>query len=159
MKSPRRWQRINQRLASSRLASWFFSHVLYRIDRPLLRLTGGRQSLTSLLSGLQMMTLTTTGAKSGLPRSTPLTGLIDGDQVVLIASNFGRSRHPGWYFNLRANPVARLSIRGQSAEYLAREAEGEERAQLWQRAVKMYPGYEAYKRRAGKRVIPVMVLE
>jgi deazaflavin-dependent oxidoreductase (nitroreductase family) len=79
-------------------------------------------------------------------------------EIILIASNWGRAFHPAWYFNLKAQPTVTLSYRGQTSEYTAREAESELRADCWRRAVDAYPGYEAYKRRAGNRVIPVIVL-
>jgi deazaflavin-dependent oxidoreductase (nitroreductase family) len=85
-------------------------------------------------------------------------GIEDGERVVLIASNFGRSRHPAWYHNLRANPEATLSVRGQKKTYIAREADGREREDYWHQAVELYAGYAAYEKRTGGRKIPIMVL-
>jgi len=113
-----------------------------------------------MLAGLPVVTLTTTGARSGLPRSLPLVGIEDGDRVVLIASNYGRSRHPAWYYNLRAHPEVRLSIRERTGVYLAREATAAEHEAYWRAAVALYRGFEAYQKRAGRaaRRIPIMVL-
>lgn len=155
---PRRWQRLLQPLTSSRAGAWFFAQTLHHIDRPLLRLTQGRYSVTGVVAGLPIVLLTTTGAKSGAQRTVPLVGIRDGDNVVVFASSFGRARHPAWYHNLRTNPEVTLSVGAGSGTYLAREAMGEEREKYWKQAVALYSGYRAYEQRAGARTIPVVVL-
>ncbi|MEW5985353.1 MAG: nitroreductase family deazaflavin-dependent oxidoreductase [Chloroflexota bacterium] len=152
-------QRIVQRITSSRPGVWFFSRTAHHLDRVALRLTDGRQTLSGLLAGVPVVTLTTIGARSGQPRSVPLIGVVDGERVALIASNWGSLRHPAWYHNVRANPQATVTIGGRSQICLARPASEEERERYWQAAVRLYPGYAAYARRTGGRVIPVMVLE
>jgi deazaflavin-dependent oxidoreductase (nitroreductase family) len=155
------WQDMNWlmrlvvRLASSRPGTWLYLHVFPHIDRPLLRLSRGRVSVSL---GQPVVLLTTRGAKTGHLRSTPLLYVADGDSVVLIASNGGRSRHPAWYHNLRAHPEATLLVGGRSGQYQAREVTGKERERLWKKALELYPGYATYQERAGKRVIPVMLL-
>ncbi len=134
------------------------SRTLHRVDPLIIRLSKGRRSLTSILSGRPVVVLTTIGAKTGLQRSVPLIGIEDGDKVALIASNYGRSRHPAWYYNLRANPEATLSIRGKTGTYIAREADEEQRQMYWSRALALFAGYTAYEKRAGGREIPIMVL-
>lgn len=114
--------------------------------------------MTSILAGLQIVVLSTTGAKSGKPRTTPLAALFDGDKIVLIASDFGNPRHPAWYYNLRANPEVKVSVYGQEGKFLAHEAVGDERERYWEMAVTSYRGYEKYAQQAGERTIPVMVL-
>ena len=151
-------QRAIQRLVALRPVTWLMSHVVHRIDKPFLKVSGGRYAPSALLAGLPVVTLTTTGAKSGLPRTLPVVGIEVGDRVVLVASNFGRETHPAWYFNLRAHPQATLVLRGRRAEYTAYEATGAERAALWRRALDVYPGFASYEARAGSRQIPIMVL-
>ena len=141
------------------IASWppvaaLSRRTLHLLDRPLMRLTGGR---VSSVSGYPSLLLTTTGAKSGLPRTVPLLYVETGEGIAIIGSRFGSRRHPGWYHNLRADPRAVVEIRGESGKYTAREATEDERAEVWRRAVEMYPGYEKYRSRAG-RAIPVIVL-
>jgi deazaflavin-dependent oxidoreductase (nitroreductase family) len=148
-----------QRIAYSRPGVWFFSRTLHYIDLPLLRLTRGRVSLSSILTGLPVVTLTTTGAKSGAPRTMPVLGILDGDRFVVIASSWGRRKHPAWRHNLRAHPRATVSTNGCSANYVAREADGEERDMFWRRAAALYPGFLAYERTASNRRISVFVLE
>jgi deazaflavin-dependent oxidoreductase (nitroreductase family) len=152
------WQHLVHEIASTRPGAWLFSHAAHRVDRVFIQRSGGRRSLTSALSGLPVVTLTATGAKSGRPRSVPLVGIEDGERVVLIASNFGRAHHPAWYHNLRANPEATLSVRGHTRSYVAREANDAEREDYWRQAVELYVGYGAYKKRTGGRRIPIMVL-
>jgi deazaflavin-dependent oxidoreductase (nitroreductase family) len=145
-------------ILTSRPGSWFFSHTLHLFDRIVQGISRERYSFTELLGGVPVITLTTTGAKSGLRRSVPLVGFPDGDQIILIASNFGRAFHPAWYHNLRAKPEVLVTYKGKSAPYRAREAEGKERSLSWKKGLECYPGYEMYRKRAGSRRIPVLRL-
>ena len=156
---PKWWQRSAQAVASSRYGSKLASRLLPSIDRTVLRLSSNRFTLSSALSHVPVVMLSTTGAKTGLPRTVPLLAFLDGDKIALIASSFGSTKHPAWYLNLRANPEARLAFHGQPAmPYIAREAVGAERDAYWQQATAAYLGYDAYKQRTGGREIPIMVL-
>ena len=158
LRRPNWLNRTVKRIASSRPGSWLFSHTLHHLDRAVVRLTRSQTSLTTLLTGLPVLTVTTQGAKTGKPRAVPLIGVPMGTDIILIASNWGRAFHPAWYRNMKTHPAVTLSHRGQTAEYNARETEGELRAACWGRAAEVYPGYDAYKRRAGTRQIPVVLL-
>lgn len=155
----RPWQRLVQRIASLRVVSWIFSHTLHYLDRILMRLSGGRVSIPRQLAGLPVVQLTTIGAKTGKERTVPLVGLRDGEDWVLVASNWGSERHPAWYHNLQANPAVELTHDEETERYVARDATEEERAEYWERASELYPGYEAYRERSGDRQIPIVVLE
>ncbi len=155
---PHWWQRAVQQVARTRPGSWLLARTLHHMDRAVLKLSNGRYTAATTLTGLPVVTLTTIGAKSGLPRHVPLMGIPDGDKVVLIGSNFGQSHHAAWYYNLKANPQATLTMGNQTRPYVAREAEGEERERYYRQASAMYPGYADYRQRAGARQIPVMVL-
>ncbi len=74
------------------------------------------------------VSMTTTGAKSGQPRNSAVIYFSDGDDLILIASNYGGDRHPGWYHNLKANPTARLVRGRRSATYTATEVDRRSRA-------------------------------
>ena len=148
------WIRFVASIVSSRLGASFFRKTMHRIDRPLLRLTKGRLSFAS---AYPVLLLTTTGAKSGKPRTVPLLYLEVSDGIAVIGTRIGSTSHPGWYHNLRARPEATAEIKGERRTYTAREAEGDERAEIWERAARMYSGYERYDARAGRK-IPVMVL-
>ncbi|WP_322496441.1 nitroreductase/quinone reductase family protein [Chloroflexus sp.] len=152
----RRFQLIIARLSATRPGAWFVRTCVQPLDQLVLRVTGGRMGVVSLV--YPTLVLITTGARSGVQRRTPLLFLPDGNRVVLVASNFGRDRHPGWYYNLRANPQAQVNIYGHTFTCWAREATGIEYLELWERAVRYYPGFAAYARRA-RRTVPIVVLD
>jgi deazaflavin-dependent oxidoreductase (nitroreductase family) len=155
---PNTAQRVIHVITRTQAGSWFFARTAHHFDRPVLRLSHGRYSLTSLLAGFPVVTVTTIGAKSGQPRSLPLVAIPDGENVILIASNFGQQHHPAWYYNLRAHPSVQLTYEGKTVTYLARETDGAERDRCWQRAVDLYSGYARYKERASQRQIGVFLL-
>jgi deazaflavin-dependent oxidoreductase (nitroreductase family) len=146
-------------LTATRPGRWLFAKLAHRLDRFVVHSSQGKHTLAELLTGLPVAMLTTTGAKSGLPRSVPVMVIFDGDLPALISSNWGQSKHPGWYYNLLANPRAELQLNSHKQGYLAREVQGEEREKFWALAVSRYPGYETYKQRARPRQIAVWVLE
>jgi deazaflavin-dependent oxidoreductase (nitroreductase family) len=133
--------------------------VLPRLDREVFRLTRGRTTFSAWASGLPIVMLTTTGARTGQPRTLPILGLPDGDRLVVIASNFGRQQNPGWYYNLRVNPLALISWQGSTVEMRARELKGDERQRYLDRTLHAYPWWEEYHRHAAPRQIPVIMLE
>ena len=156
-----RFQRFIQKIASSRPGAWFFARTLHHFDRIVLKLSGGKTTMTGILAGLPVVYVTATGAKSGLPRTLPLIYIRDSsnpDSFALIASNYGQYHNPAWYYNLKANPRAQCLIEGQSEEYLAHEASGEEYDRYWQAACDTYVGYPLYKQGAAHRRIPIMVM-
>lgn len=146
-------------MAASGPGAWLFARVLYRIDRPVYRWTRGRYTFASLLSGIPVVMITTTGARSGRPRNVPVLGLPTPDGLAVIASNFGQRRHPGWYFNLRANPQGSITVDGRTRRFRAVEVEGERRRSIWTEGLRVYPGWSQYERRASNRQIAVFVLE
>jgi deazaflavin-dependent oxidoreductase (nitroreductase family) len=148
-----------RRFAASGPGSWLFARVLHRIDRPVYRLSGGRYTLASLVSGLPVVMLTTTGARSGQLRTLPVLGLPTADGLAVIASNFGQERHPAWYHNLRANPQGYVTVDGRRSAFRASEARGDVRDRIWREGLEVYPGWSQYERRAAHREIAVFVLE
>jgi deazaflavin-dependent oxidoreductase (nitroreductase family) len=152
-------QRAMRRLAASGPGSRVFAPLMHRLDRPVFRLTGGRTTLGGLVSGLPVGLLTTTGARSGRPRTVPLLVLPSSEGPAVIASNWGRAGAPAWERNLRAEPAATLAVRGAAVPVRGVAADGERRARIWCEALEVYPGYGAYERRAAGRPIGVYVLE
>jgi deazaflavin-dependent oxidoreductase (nitroreductase family) len=153
------FHRVMRSFAASGPGSWLFARVLHRIDRPVYRLTGGRHTLASVVSGLPMVMLTTTGARTGAPRTVPVLGLPTADGLAVIASNFGQEHNPGWYHNLRADPGGFVAVNGARREFRAREARDEVRERIWAEGLKVYPGWSQYERRAAHRQIAVFVLD
>jgi deazaflavin-dependent oxidoreductase (nitroreductase family) len=150
--------RLIRGTAGIRPMAWLYGHIQEPLDRLVYRLTDGRATLTTWLGDVEMTMLTTTGAKTGLPRTHVVLGMADGERVVVVASNYGRERHPAWYYNLKANPRATVEVRGVSHEVVACELQGTERERCYQRGVDVYPGFTLYQRRA-HRQIPVLALD
>jgi deazaflavin-dependent oxidoreductase (nitroreductase family) len=150
---------VQRRAATSGPGSWLFARLAHRIDLPVYRLTRGRHTFSSLLSGLPVVMLTTTGARTGQPRTVPVLGLPTPDGLAVIASNFGQRRHPGWYHNLRAHPEGWVAVDGRSRRFRAVEADGDRRQRIWDEALRVYPGWSQYERRSSNRRIAVFVLE
>ena len=151
-------QRWIRRLAGIRGGAWLFARVLHRIDRFLSRITGGRRTATGIASGLPVVLLTTTGARSGLPRTVPVLGFPIGDDIAVAAGNFGRVQDPGWSVNLRREPRAQLAVGGRRRAVRAEELTGAARDDVWRRAIEALPAAAAYERRAGGRTIGVFLL-
>lgn len=130
--------------------------LFWKIHPTLYRWTGGR--FAGKLMGLPVLLLTTRGRRSGTLRTKALTYLPRGDDFVVIASYLGEPKHPAWWLNLTAEPEAEVLLGGRTVAVRAREAEGEEREQLWREIVATTPDYDEYQARTSRR-IPVVVLE
>ncbi|MEV1010887.1 nitroreductase/quinone reductase family protein [Streptomyces sp. NPDC049881] len=120
------------------------------------RANGGR--VGPPFENARLLLLTTTGARSGAPHTTPVGYLPDGERVLVIASAGGADRHPAWYHNLRAHPLATVEDGVFTYEARATVLGREERDAAFARAVEADPGWGAYQRRTS-RVIPVVALE
>ena len=128
------------------------------IDGALMNLTKGRVS--SGFGTVRLVVLRSTGAKTGAPRDVPLGYLTDGDDVILIASNYGQPRNPAWYRNLVANPKVEVLAGKRSGTYKATEiTDPSERDRIWNLALDQYAGYADYEARASDRTIPLVRLE
>ena len=133
-----------------------FMEFLWKIHPWLYRKSGGR--LGGSMIGMPVLLLTTTGRKSSQPRTRALTYLAKGDACVVIASYAGEPRHPDWWLNLKANSKAQIQRGSRVTPVVAREADGEERAALWNEVVQRDSGYATYAERTTRR-IPVVILE
>jgi F420H(2)-dependent quinone reductase len=141
------------------LPQWMKDHVdvylssggkeghMYTIDRP------------SVPANVPSLLLITTGRKSGEKYLFPLFYGHAGDSYFVIASKGGAPEHPGWYRNLLAHPDVDIQVGTEKMHAHARTATGEERARLWQEAVKIFPPYAEYQVKSGNREIPVVVLD
>jgi deazaflavin-dependent oxidoreductase (nitroreductase family) len=125
-------------------------------NRILYEISGG--ALGSRFGGAPVLLLTTTGRKTGMPRTTPLLFLADTNDYILVASNGGSPRNPGWFLNLQANPAVEVHVKRDRKPMRARIAFPAERERLWERVVAMYPGYAKYQQRTS-REIPIVILE
>ena len=154
---PSRLKRLATGFALTRFGTWFYSKVAARVDGALMRATRGRVNLGARL--LPVVLLTARGAKSGVERTVPLVYFTDGDDVIVIASSFGRPKYPAWYRNITANPDVTLWADGRSGRYHAREVTGPDHDDLLARARQLYRGYGVYEGKVeGIRHIQVMRL-
>lgn len=103
--------------------------------------------------------LITQGHRSGEQRFVPLVYKKVGDAYAITASNAGAPNHPAWYLNLQAKPECEIKVGKLDLSVRAREAGENERKELWEQLAEVFPGYNEYQKTAGKRVIPVVVLE
>jgi len=114
--------------------------------------------LTGQLAGLPVLLLTTVGAKTGLPRTTPMVYLQDGDRYIVAASKAGAPTHPAWYHNLMATPAASVEVGSESFSVAATVAEGADRKRLLAAFIEHFPIFGEHQNRTD-RPIPLVVLE
>ena len=133
-----RWMAL---LASQRWLRGVIIKVFAPIDRVVFRLSKGRRGLSP---GRAVLVLTTTGRKTGQPRSNPVLYVDDPPRLWVMASNYGRENHPAWSGNLLADPRARVEVAGERREVIARLATAEERREMWPRLLELYPAWKNY---------------
>jgi deazaflavin-dependent oxidoreductase (nitroreductase family) len=120
------------------------------------RANGG--TVTGPFAGRPLLLLTTTGARSGRPQTTPLVYTTDGDRMVVIASKGGAPSNPAWYHNLTANPDATVELGTDRFQVRAEVAQGEERDRLFQNQAEQMPNFAEYQAKTSRR-IPVFTLQ
>jgi deazaflavin-dependent oxidoreductase (nitroreductase family) len=149
-----------------RLPGWVYvafayvvtNHRVARVHRWLLERRPGRGLFGSAL-GLDMIVVTTTGRRTGTPRTVPLGAVRDGDRWLVVGSNAGRDQAPAWALNMEATPDVKVAVGGgDPAPFVARRPEGREAERLWLLVLGKYPGYADYQARTDRR-IPLFVLE
>ncbi len=155
---PNAAQRAMWRVSSSRPGAWLFAKSMHHIDKFLLRVSHGQLTLPGIAAGIPVLTITTTGARTGQPRATPLLGVPYGEDIAVIGTRFGQHGTPSWLYNLGADPRLQVAFRDKSVQAVAREADPAEWQLIWDKARAIYPGYEAYARRIQDRKIRIMVL-
>jgi deazaflavin-dependent oxidoreductase (nitroreductase family) len=137
--------------------------VMSVVHRRLYHASGGRLGKkwhvgSAVFKGVPICLLTTTGAKSGLPREVPLLYMQDGDRVVVVASQGGLPGNPQWYYNVLANPDVQVRVLRTVRPMRARVATPGERAELWPRLVELYADFASYASWT-EREIPVVICE
>jgi deazaflavin-dependent oxidoreductase (nitroreductase family) len=143
--------------------------VLYEEEKPLTSPNNYNQSLieefratngkvTGDFAGRPLLLLTTTGAKSGQPRVSPLVYTTDGDRIIIIASKGGAPTNPDWFRNVVANPTVTVELPGETFQARATVVEGAERQRLYDAQAALMPAFAEYQQKT-TRQIPVVILE
>jgi F420H(2)-dependent quinone reductase len=153
---PTRYHRMGLWLTRSRPGVYFLRYVWTPVDRLALGLRSRRRGLAP--RAVPELVLFTTGRRTGRRRATPLLYLEDGRRYVVVASNYGRSRHPGWSANLLADPRAAIRIGDRVVDVTARPATAEEGERYWPGLLEIWPGWATY-RRMTDREFRMFVLE
>jgi len=116
------------------------------------------QSTIGHFIGRQLMLLTTTGARTGRTRVSPLAYTRDGENVVIVASKGGSDTHPAWFLNIDANPLVTVEVGAERYQARAHVALGPERERLYAQHADLHPSFHDYPKKTD-RVIPVIILE
>ena len=157
--TPNVLQRMIQHIASLRPVAAIFRHTFHHVDRVAVRVFGGR-TLSGILAGVPNIMLTTTGARSGEPRTVPLVGvpLASGD-LAIVGTRWGSQHDPGWSHNLTAEPHAVVERDGRRDAVTARRVtDRDEYDAILRRADEVYVGFAKYRRRISRRTVPVFLL-
>jgi deazaflavin-dependent oxidoreductase (nitroreductase family) len=143
-------ERLVRKVAASRGFLKVAPYVVPALDRAVHRLSGGRVLLSAQM--LPGAILTSTGARSGLPRRTPLACMPQEDGWLLVGSNYGRTDHPAWTYNLLKHPAAGISWKGRDIPVTARLLTGAERAAAWRELLEFWPPYATYQERVDREL-------
>ncbi|MER7836311.1 nitroreductase family deazaflavin-dependent oxidoreductase [Streptomyces sp. NPDC096040] len=143
-------ERLVRRAATSRGFLKVAPHAVPALDRAVHRLSRGRVLLSAQM--LPGAILTSAGARSGLPRRTPLACMPQEDGWLLVGSNYGRSDHPAWTYNLLRHPDAEISWKGRDIPVTARLLTGAERAAAWRQLLEFWPPYATYQERVEREL-------
>ena len=159
VKPPNRVQRTVQRAAARERVGAMLQKTLYPLDTTVHAATGGRHTVASLLAGIPVIVLTTTGATTGILRTSPLIGIPMAGDLAVIGSNYGTRSTPGWVYNLEANPGAAVAYCDRRVDVTARRARDLETDRAFDAAAAIYAAFPPYRNRAAHREIRVFVLE
>jgi deazaflavin-dependent oxidoreductase (nitroreductase family) len=130
--------------------------LFWRFHRWIYRVSDGR--IGSTLFGHKVLRLTTTGRKSGKPRTILIYTFPYGESYVIVGSNLGAERHPAWYLNLQEDPSAEIQVGRKRLKVEARTAVGQERERLWADIIRQEKAFSGYKDQTGRQ-IPVVILD
>lgn len=139
------------RFSTTRLGSWLARTVSARLDPWLFTRTGGRWTSVGHPT-IPQITLATTGRTTGERREVQLAYLADGDDYVVVASNFGQAHHPGWMYNLEADPRAQVFTGTEWVDVMAEQVAEDDKAALWPRLCEVVPQFDVYVTRTDRSI-------
>lgn len=150
-------RRVVGRILATKAGSTIHRMLIAPLDTRLIHLTRGHLHLAK--GTIPVVSLRTTGAKSGVQREVTLAYFTDGDDVILIASNYGQVKHPSWYYNLLKNPRCELFADGRGGSFVARPTEGADHDRLFALVERYSSTFTSYAANTnGIRSIPVLRL-
>lgn len=147
----KRWKQFLFWFSASPFGSWFMKRFMEPIDPVIYRMTGGRATSAGPIVIPQLL-LTTTGRKSRQPRTVQLAYTDIAGGIHLVASNFGGQKHPGWSYNLSADPAAEIQLGANKFPVVAVLLSGEEKERVWGQLVANIPNYAIYKTRTDRDI-------
>ncbi len=145
------YSRYVNRFSATRAGSWIVKHVAAKIDPVIFRVTNGRFTSTGKPT-LPMLTMTTTGRRSGEPRPVQLAYHADGDDLLVVASAMGQERHPAWSHNIDADPSVEVRVRGEVYPATATKLDEDEKQRLWPAIATTIPQMHVYEARTDRNI-------
>ena len=158
-REPNAAQGLVQKFATTKPGAWMFAHTARHLDDLVGRLSRGRTSAPEILAGLPVVDVTTTGRKSGLPRTSHLIAVPYADTLALLGTNFGQRSTPAWVLNLEADPRASITHHNTTVQVVARPATEAEHAGVLESSAQVYGGYLKYQQRITGRRVRIFLLE
>ena len=138
-------------LSATPFGSWIVKHVASKVDPLIFRWTNGRFTST-VAPTLPMLTMTAVGRSSGKHRSVQLAYHRDGDDLLVVASAMGQERHPGWRYNIEANPEVEVQVRGERFPAVARVLSDDEKRAVWPAIRETIPQMNVYEQRTDRKI-------
>ena len=138
-------------LVTNPVSTWLIRKIAAPLDPLLYRATNGRY-FTMGPGTDSMVTITMTGRKSGKKRSVHLACVPDGDDILLVASAMGQAKHPGWRYNLEANPHVEVQMKGRRYQALAQVLSDEDKDVIWDKMRTQIPMIHVYEKRTDRNI-------
>lgn len=145
------YSRIVNAFSATRAGSWLVKHFASKVDPILFAATNGRFTSTGVPT-LPMLTMTVVGRRTGKPRPVQLAYLEDGGDHLVVASAMGQERHPGWRYNLEADPAVEVQVRGERFAATAAVLDDAEKARVWPAIQRAIPQMSVYEKRTDRNI-------
>jgi deazaflavin-dependent oxidoreductase (nitroreductase family) len=145
------YSRIVNAFSATAAGSWIVKYIASEIDPLLFRATNGRITSTGIAT-LPMLCMTVVGRKSGKPRHVQLAYYKDGGSWLVVASAMGQERHPGWRYNLEANPEVELQMRGERFAARANLLDDTQKERIWPSIKETIPQMNVYENRTDRNI-------
>ena len=139
------------RVSTSRFFTWLIKHIASHVDPVLFKATNGRWTFFGP-TAFPMLTITMTGRKSGKTRTAQLATIEDNGEQLIVASAMGQEKHPGWRYNLEANPNVEVQLKGESYKAVATALSAEEKEKVWPKILQSIPQIRVYETRTTRNI-------